>query len=86
MEELDVPVLKTHDVVTLYGHIEHKLDQTLELTLLQTLDALYIGSRYPGELGLLPDGKPSLPEARQFIDFARKVHDLITRAVTSTTP
>jgi hypothetical protein len=31
-------------------------------------------SRYPGDLGLLPEGRPSLKQAQIFYDFAQKVY------------
>ena len=47
--------------------------QTLEL-----LDKLYIDSRYPNELGLLPYGKPTIDDAKSFYDLAVKIHKQIT--------
>jgi len=38
--------------------------------MLYRLDQLYIESRYPGDLGLLPNGKPSKEDAKMFYDFA----------------
>jgi hypothetical protein len=32
-------------------------------------------SRYPGELGLLPNGKPTLEDAREFHDFAAAIYN-----------
>jgi len=37
------------------------------------LDELYIDSRYPGDMGLLPHGKPSLEDAQEFYDFSLDV-------------
>jgi len=34
------------------------------------MDSLYIDSRYPGEMGLLPYGNPTLEDAKEFYDFA----------------
>ena len=44
---------------------------------LKILDSLYIDARYPGELGLLPYGKPTLEDARAFYEFAQSVFDMI---------
>ena len=43
--------------------------------LIQLLDTLYIESRYPGDMGLLPYGKPTLKDAKEFYDFAQKLFD-----------
>ncbi len=58
----------------------HKLQHLVDVaeievndTLIQILDELYIDARYPSELGLLPEGKPSLEDAREFYEFAVQV-------------
>jgi len=43
--------------------------------LILVLDDLYIDSRYPGDFGLLPDGKPTLEDAQQFYALAAKVFE-----------
>ncbi len=47
--------------------------------LVDLLDSLYIESRYPGDMELLPYGKPTLEDAREFYDFTNK---LFTRVCT----
>ena len=37
------------------------------------LDQLYIDARYPGEMGLLPEGKPTISEAKVFFDLGKVV-------------
>jgi hypothetical protein len=39
------------------------------------LDQLYIDARYPGELGLLPHGKPTIVESQKFYLLAKQVYD-----------
>ena len=41
--------------------------------LLDSLNSLYIDSRYPGDMGLLPHGQPTLEDAREFYEFALDV-------------
>jgi HEPN domain-containing protein len=45
------------------------------------MDKLYIDARYPGELGLLPDGKPTMADARQFRACARSIHEQVRRVL-----
>ena len=45
--------------------------------LLTLLDQLYIDARYPGELGLLPNGKPTAEEAKEFYSLAVQLHDIV---------
>jgi HEPN domain-containing protein len=47
--------------------------EKLDYTMLSMLDELYIDSRYPGDMGLLPHGKPSLEDAQEFYDFSLDV-------------
>ena len=46
----------------------------MDLALLKTLDSLYIEARYPGELGLLPSGRPSLADAGKFYNYTKSVY------------
>jgi hypothetical protein len=41
-----------------------------------------VDSRYPGDLGLLPDGKPTINEAKIFYDFARDINVAINKMLT----
>ena len=41
------------------------------------LDKLYIESRYPSSFGLLPYGKPTLEDAKEFYDFALEVFNKV---------
>ena len=41
------------------------------------LDSLYIDSRYPGSFGLLPEGKPTLEDAREFYKFAQDIFNKV---------
>lgn len=45
--------------------------------LVNLLDSLYIDARYPGSIGLLPYGKPTIDDARSFYDFAQSVYKKI---------
>jgi HEPN domain-containing protein len=42
--------------------------------MLDRLNQLYIEARYPGELGLLPEGKPSIEDAQRFRQVAEQVY------------
>ena len=72
MEYKHIKVPKQHDLLKLKSLI----DQILEVDnddLLDTLNGLYIDSRYPGDMGLMPYGKPTLEDAQEFYDFAEEV-------------
>lgn len=50
-----------------------------DYTELNKLDKLYIDSRYPGDFGLLPDGKPGVDDARIFYEFAEELFDRVCK-------
>jgi len=71
-EEFGIPVLKTHNLETLLMKIEKVLPFTMDELIISELDRLYIDARYPGDLGLMPHGKPSLQEAEIYFQEALK--------------
>ena len=49
--------------------------------IIDILDDLYIDARYPGEIGLLPNGKPTQTDAHQFHNFAKEIHHKISTQI-----
>jgi HEPN domain-containing protein len=86
LEEKGVRPPKTHDVLRLYGLVSETVGLELDLRTLQVLNDLYVDARYPGELGLLPHGRPSPEDARQFYEFAAKVYRRAWELVTGGLP
>lgn len=72
IESQNKRVPKQHDLLKLQELIKDKLDINND-DLLDTLNELYIDSRYPGELGLLPYGKPTINDANKFYSFAKSI-------------
>ncbi len=79
LEEHSKKVPKEHSTLKLYGLLRDLAQINADTDILTDLDALYIESRYPGQLGLLPNGKPTLADAQQFHDCARSVYEQVTR-------
>ncbi len=77
LEETGSPVRKTHSLLLLIGMVSDAYPEFSEVdtTLPNLLDQLYTDARYPNELGLLPDGKPTLEEASQFSEYAHRIYD-----------
>jgi HEPN domain-containing protein len=71
--EHDVPLVKIHDLVKLYGMVKNIKDLELNETVLSQINKVYVDERYPGALGILPDGEPSMEEVKEFLDFAKAV-------------
>ncbi len=70
-------VPRMHSTLKLYGMINDALNCEIDTDILTDFDALYIDARYPGDLGLLPDGKPSLADAREFYGVAQNIFNTI---------
>lgn len=81
LEQKQEAVPKSHDIINLYGRVRQHIDLPMDIILLQTLNDLYIEARYPGDLGLLPDGKPSVEVSRQFFDLAQQLYTFMTDQV-----
>ena len=79
LEENSKKVLKEHSTLRLYGLIKKLIEIDVEIALLTDLDDLYIEARYPGELGLLPSGKPTLEDIKQFYELAQTIYKNIMR-------
>ena len=68
IEEQSKPSIKSHDLLRLQVNANIQLAET-ETTLLEIINEVYIDARYPGDLGLLPHGKPTTSEVEAFIVF-----------------
>ena len=74
LENRKIDFKKQHDLIKIKNKID---DFDADQDTLDTLNKLYIDSRYPGELGLLPYGKPTIQDAKNFFDFACEIYDKI---------
>lgn len=74
LEEHELRVPKIHSLITLYQSIKGIFDVGFDEDILDRLDKLYIDARYPSELGLLPYGRPTTGDAREFYKFAKDVY------------
>jgi len=75
IEFQDKKVPRIHKIQSLVDMVDIDLEVYDEL--IQLLDQLYIDSRYPGDMGLLPYGKPTLEDANVFYDFAQEIFNKI---------
>jgi HEPN domain-containing protein len=77
IEEYDLGFIKTHSLETLFGKVRKFIHMEMNPDLLTLLDQLYIDARYPGELGLLPNGKPTTEEAKEFYSLAVQLNEAV---------
>lgn len=81
IEEHALGHIRTHNLARLFEIVRPHATFDVDIVLIEKMDKLYIDARYPGELGLLPDGKPTVADARQFYECARSIHDRVKRTL-----
>ena len=77
--EKNIPIIKTHDLIKLNDMIKEIADLGIDEKKLMILKQVYSESRYPGDLGLLPDGLPSDKQAAEFIEYAKEIKAIISK-------
>ena len=81
IEELRLALVRTHSLTRLYELIRLHYPVIDDMDMLDRLEAVYVATRYPGEMGLLPYGKPTVEEATNFYGFAQNVYRQIRAAL-----
>jgi HEPN domain-containing protein len=76
IEEFNLGKFRTHQLENLYAKILPILSGFNE-TILEELDTVYIEARYPGDLGLMPHGKPSVEEVTIYYLEALKIKEQV---------
>ena len=79
--ENDVPLQKIHDLIRLNEMVKEVRDLGIDEEKLAVINEVYFDSRYPGEFGLMPDALLSHEQAKEFIEFAKKVKTIIRAAL-----
>lgn len=82
LEEKEEKVPRIHDIITLREKIEKYIKLDIDSDIFDQLNELYIDSRYPADLGLLPDGKPSKKTADIFFKTSTKILNDIKNYLT----
>ena len=80
-EQYDLKVPKTHSLDRLVQILADGADLSMmpvSQDMLDLLDDLYIDARYPGEMGLLPAGIPTIEEAAEVYRFALTLHQFLS--------
>ena len=75
LESKDMKIPKTHKLQNLLGRVDIEFE--IDDNILQLIDKLYIDSRYPGDFGLLPYGRPTLSDAKEFYLLALSVFEKV---------
>lgn len=81
-EERSLELPKIHKLKTLASRVGIDLSSFENSEdYLHLLDELYIESRYPGDFGLLPNGKPTVEDAQEFYQFAKSIHAVVQKTL-----
>jgi len=72
LEEQNRQSIKSHDLNRLREIAGISISES-EITLLATINEVYIDARYPGDMGLMPHGKPTPSEAEKFIKLTESL-------------
>lgn len=80
IEEQGKPSIKSHDLLRLQLNANIPIGES-ETILLQIINEVYIDARYPGDLGLLPHGKPTIEEVETFIGFCETFYNRIKKQI-----
>ncbi len=80
VESMDLNPPKTHDLIRIYGMIEDLI--TVNEDMLAKLNEIYIDVRYPAGMGLLPDGVPTVEEAKGFVKFSTSLYRLVLKKLS----
>jgi HEPN domain-containing protein len=76
-EEWNIPVIRTHNLETLFSKVKSNWDTGFDDKLLAEMDRLYLDARYPGDFGLMPYGKPTYEEAKTYYEEAKRFRDFV---------
>lgn len=74
IEENNLQLPRIHSLSRLYGTVQNIITFEVNQEMLQKSDTVYTTSRYPSDLGLIPDGKPSIDLAQQLYEFAKYIY------------
>ena len=77
-------VPKIHNIKKLLKLTKEYMSFDIEIDAIIKIDTLYIESRYPGDMGLLPYGQPTLEDAKEFYDLALRVFEVISKLIEDT--
>ena len=79
LEEYESKVPKVHNVIKLKELTEKYIELEIDRDLLTQINEIYIETRYPSDLGLIPTGKPTIETARIYTNFAENIYNIVKK-------
>lgn len=84
IEDNNNRVPRTHDLRRLLGIIEtYGIVIEIEEDILDAINAVYTETRYPSDLGLIPDGIPGMKTVTQFYALAKSIYHQVYQLLSS---
>ena len=78
LEEIQNKIPRTHDLEKLYGLIEeYKIELVIDEDVLDEVNDVYIETRYPSDLGLIPEGIPKVETVERFYNLSNSIYKQI---------
>ncbi|MBA7544457.1 hypothetical protein ES705_36813 [subsurface metagenome] len=75
LENIETHFPKTHDLQKLLALLkENDIIIDIESAAIIELDSIYIDTRYPVDLGLVPEGNPTLEKVKRFFETAKSIY------------
>jgi len=81
LEEKEIAIPRIHNLTRLFALIEDYLIEPIDIVELDALDNVYINSRYPGDIGLIATGKPSISESKELYEIALKIFNIVLKSI-----
>ncbi len=84
-EENIMKVPRIHSLLRLHNGISEHIEFEIDENMLEKTDAVYSETRYPCDLGMLPEGKPSIENAKSLYEFANYIYQNTIEQMTKIT-
>lgn len=81
IEEKGLNIPRVHNLQRLFDVIQPFIHEEIDMPKLVLLDSIYSSSRYPGDIGLMASGKPSLTESKELFESAKRIFSIIIRSI-----
>jgi HEPN domain-containing protein len=79
LEELEMKVPRTHDLVRLNGLVQNACVFEWDEDILHELSTVYLESRYPGDLGMLPQRVPQYEDILRYQGAVTTIYEDVCR-------